>query len=54
VLGLQVRILLRAWSFVSCVGCVLCRYWPLRRTDHWLREVLPGVCVCVCVCVFYV
>ena len=45
VLELQVRILLRTWSFVSCVGCVLCRYWPLRRADHSFREVLPAVCV---------
>jgi hypothetical protein len=48
VLGLQIRILLREWSFVSCVGCVLCRYWPLRKADRSFREVL------LCVCVFYV
>ena len=53
VLGLQVRILLRVWSFVSCVRCVLCRYWPLRRADHLFREVLPGFCVCMCVYFMY-
>jgi hypothetical protein len=45
--------------FVSCICCVLCMWWPLRRADHSVRGVLPGVCVCVrvrvcaraCVCV---
>jgi hypothetical protein len=45
VLGLQVRIMLRAWSFVSCVRCVLFRCWPLRRADHSFRKVLPALCV---------
>ena len=35
----------KAWMFVSCVCFVLCRYWPLRRTDHSCRGVLPGVSV---------
>jgi ribonuclease HI len=29
--------------FVSCVGCVLCRYRSMRRADDSSRGVLPGV-----------
>jgi hypothetical protein len=36
--------------FVSCVCCVLYKERSLRRADHSLRGVLPGVCVCLIVC----
>jgi hypothetical protein len=45
----RVRIPLKAWMFLSCVCCVLCRQCPQWRADHSVREVLPGVCVCICV-----
>jgi hypothetical protein len=42
--------LLRAWTFVWCVCCVLCRWQPLRQTDHWFRGVLLGVWLRLIVC----
>ena len=45
VLGWRVRTPLRAWLYVSCVGCVLCRERPLRRADHPVRRVLSVVFV---------
>ena len=50
-LGLGDRNLPRPWILVSCVRCVLCRYWPLPWTDHSFRGVLPAMCVCVCLIV---
>jgi hypothetical protein len=50
-LGLGVRISLRARIFVSYVCCVLCRLRPLRRINHSFRRFLLCVCVRVCVCV---
>ena len=46
-LGSWIRVLLRAWMFISYVCCVLCRHRLLRRADHSLRGILLGICVCV-------
>lgn len=43
-LGLWVRIQLRAWMFICFVCCVLCRQQPLQWTDHLFRGALPGMC----------
>jgi hypothetical protein len=45
-LGLQVRIPLGTWMFMSCVYV----WRPLRRADQSSRGVLPGVYVCLIVC----
>ena len=44
-LGPLVWFPVRAWIFVSCVSYVSCRYWPVWRTGHSFRGVLPVVCV---------
>jgi hypothetical protein len=49
-LGSRVRIPLRAWIFVSCVCCVLCRWRPLGQADHSSRGVLPDARVCLIEC----
>ena len=49
--GIVDRIPPKAWMLVSCVCCVLCKQWGLRRADRSFRGVLPGVCVCVRVCI---
>jgi len=46
-LGLRVRIPLKAWMFVSCVYFVLSRYLYLRLADHSFRGILPGVSLIV-------
>jgi hypothetical protein len=42
-LGSRVRIPLRAWIFICCVCCVLCRYHTLRRAVDSFRGALRGV-----------
>jgi hypothetical protein len=42
-LGLRIRIPLRAELFVSCVCCVLGKQWSLRQADHSFRGALPVV-----------
>jgi len=37
------------WRLAHCVRSVLCRQRPVRRADHSIRGVLPGVCLIVCV-----
>ena len=48
-LGSWVQILLTAWMFISCVCCVLCRYWSLRRAGHLFRVVLQDMRASNCV-----
>jgi hypothetical protein len=47
-LGSQVQFPLTACTFVSYVCCFWYRKRPLRRADHSLRGILPGVCLIVC------
>jgi hypothetical protein len=49
-LGFRLRSPLRAWMFVSCLCCMLCRLRPLERADRSFRGVRPCVCVCLMVC----
>ena len=40
--------------FVSCVRCVLCRWRPLRRTEHSLNRLTPNAPLTSKRCILYI